>query len=163
MTAAAETVASLSPEEIARRSADAMWATDHASQGLGMEIVSISPGSATLAMTLTERMCNGFGMGHGGFIFALADSAFAFACNTYDERTVAQHCSVTYLRPGTRGKRLVARAREVSRSGRSGIYDVEVSQDDVVIAQFRGHSRTIGGRITQTDAGGADALASKKS
>ena len=163
MTAAAETMASLSPEEIARRSADAMWATDHASQGLGMEIVSVGPGTATLAMTLTERMCNGFGMGHGGFIFALADSAFAFACNTYDERTVAQHCSVTYLRPGTRGKRLVARAREVSRSRRSGIYDVEVSQDDVVIAQFRGHSRTIGGRITQADESGSGKPADKKS
>lgn len=156
MTAPAEAVAGLTPEEIARRSADAMWATDLASQGLGMEIVAVGPGTATLAMTLTERMCNGFGMGHGGFIFALADSAFAFACNTYDERTVAQHCSVTYLRPGTRGKGLVARAREVSRSGRSGIYDVEVSQGDVVIAQFRGHSRTIGGRITQSDAGGPD-------
>ena len=118
---------------------------------------------ATLAMTLTERMCNGFGMGHGGFIFALADSAFAFACNTYDERTVAQHCSVTYLRPGTRSKRLVARAREVSRSGRSGIYDVEVSQDDVVVAQFRGHSRTIGGRITQADESGSGKPADKKS
>lgn len=136
-----------SPEETARLSADAMWATDLASQGLGMEILEVGPGTATLAMTLTERMCNGFGMGHGGFIFSLADSAFAFACNTYDARTVAAHCAVTFLKPGTRGKRLVARAREISRSGRSGIYDVQVMQDGVVIAEFRGHSRTIGGSL----------------
>ncbi|QRG09361.1 hydroxyphenylacetyl-CoA thioesterase PaaI [Xanthobacter dioxanivorans] len=136
-----------SPQETARLCAETMWATDQASQGLGMEILEVGPGTATLAMTLTERMCNGFGMAHGGFIFALADSAFAFACNTYDERTVAAHCSVTYLRPGTRGKQLVARAREVARNGRSGIYDVEVSEDAVVIAQFRGHSRSIGGAL----------------
>lgn len=148
MTNALEpTPARRSPEETARLSAKAMWSTDRASQGLGMEILEVGPGTATLAMTLTERMCNGFGIGHGGFIFALADSAFAFACNSYDERTVAQHCSVTYLRPGTRGKRLVARAREVSRTGRSGIYDVEVTQGGVVIAHFRGHSRTIGGAL----------------
>ena len=135
------------PQETARLSADAMWATDHASQGLGMELVAVGPGTATISMTLTERMCNGFGMAHGGFIFALADSAFAFACNSYDERTVAAHCAVTYLRPGTRGKTLLATAREIARSGRSGIYDVEVSEDGVVIAQFRGHSRTIGGAL----------------
>lgn len=135
------------PQETARLAADAMWATDHASQGLGMELVAVGPGTATLSMTLTERMCNGFGMAHGGFIFALADSAFAFACNSYDERTVAAHCAVTFLRPGTRGKTLLATAREIARSGRSGIYDVEVSEDGVVIAQFRGHSRTIGGAL----------------
>ncbi|HQS09585.1 MAG: phenylacetic acid degradation protein PaaD [Rhizobiales bacterium 24-66-13] len=133
-----------------------MWTTDLASQGLGMEILAVGPGTATLAMTLTERMCNGFGMGHGGFIFALADSAFAFACNSYDERTVAQHCSITYLRPGTRGKRLVAQAREVARSGRSGIYDIEVTQDGVAIAQFRGHSRTIGGALIAPAASGPE-------
>jgi len=148
MSVSAETVpAARSAEEIARLSAAAMWSTDLASQGLGMEIVAIGPGTATLAMTLTERMCNGFGMGHGGFIFALADSAFAFACNSYDERTVAQHCAITYLQPGLRGERLLAHAREVSRTGRSGIYDVEVRQGGVVIAQFRGHSRAIGGSL----------------
>ena len=136
-----------SPEETARLCAETMWATDHASRGLGMELLEVGPGTATLAMMLTERMTNGHGSAHGGFIFALADSAFAFACNSYDERTVAAHCSVTYLRPGTRGKKLIAEAREIGRAGRSGIYDVEVSQDGVVIAQFRGHSRTIGGAL----------------
>lgn len=140
------------PEEIARQCASAMWATDPASQGLDMEIIDVAPGTATLAMTVTERMANGHGSAHGGFIFALADSAFAFACNTYDERTVAAHCSITYVRPGVRGKRLIATAREVSRSGRSGIYDVEVTQEGVVIAHFRGHSRTIGGAIIAPDA-----------
>lgn len=149
------------PQETARLAAEAMWSTDLASQGLGMEIVEIGPGTATLAMTLSERMCNGFGMGHGGFIFALADSAFAFACNSYDERTVAQHCSVTYLKPAIRGRRLQARAREISRSGRSGIYDVEVTQDGVVIAQFRGHSRTIGGALIAPAASGPESLNEK--
>lgn len=137
-----------SPQETARAAADAMWATDTASRGLGMEIVEVGPGTATLAMTLEDRMCNGFGAAHGGFIFTLADSAFAFACNSHDARTVGAHCTITFLRPGTRGKRLVARAREVSRSGRSGVYDVEVSEDGVVIALFRGNSRTVGGPIT---------------
>jgi acyl-CoA thioesterase len=134
-------------EEVARLCAEAMWATDEASQGLGIEILAISPGAATLAMTLTERMTNGHGTAHGGFIFALADSAFAFACNSHNERAVGAHCSITYLRPGARGKRLVATACEVSRAGRSGIYDVEVTQDDTAIALFRGHSRTIGGAV----------------
>ncbi|ACL58288.1 hydroxyphenylacetyl-CoA thioesterase PaaI [Methylobacterium nodulans] len=142
-----------SAQETARLCAAAMWATDLASQGLGIEILAVGPGTATLAMTLTERMTNGHGSAHGGFIFALADSAFAFACNTYDERTVAAHCSITFLRPGTCGGRLVAVAREVARLGRSGIYDVAVTQDDVVIAQFRGHSRTIGGAVIAPPAG----------
>lgn len=149
MTAAAE---ARTPQETARLSAAAMWAGDLASQNLGMEILEVGQGTATLAMTITEHMCNGFGMAHGGFIFTLADSAFAFACNSHDARTVAQHCAITYLRPGTKGRRLLARAREVSRTGRSGIYDVEVSEDGVVIAQFRGHSRTIGGSLIAADA-----------
>ena len=134
-------------EDIARLSAAAMWATDHASQGLGIEILEVGPGTATLAMTLEPRMCNGFGAAHGGFIFALADSAFAFACNSRDARTVGAHCAITFLRPGTRGKRLIARAREVSRAGRSGVYDVEVSEDGETIALFRGQSRTVGGSL----------------
>ena len=80
-----------------------------------------------------------------GFIFLLADSTFAFACNSRNERTVAAQCDITYIKPGKLGDRLVATAREISRSGRSGIYDIRVSADDVVIAEFRGHSRTIGG------------------
>jgi acyl-CoA thioesterase len=121
-----------------------MWATDNASQALGIEIVSVGPGAATLAMIVGAAMTNGHGAAHGGFLFALADSAFAFACNSYGETTVAAHCAITFIKPGRRGDRLAAIAREVSRSGRSGIYDVTVSCDGATIAEFRGHSRTVG-------------------
>jgi acyl-CoA thioesterase len=133
------------PQEIAQRAADAMWATDRASQALGMELLAIGPGTATLAMTISDTMVNGHGTAHGGFIFTLADSAFAFACNSHGETTVAAQCAITFIRPSQGGARLVAEAREISRSGRSGITDVRVSCDGVVVAEFRGHSRTIGG------------------
>ena len=122
-----------------------MWKDDDASKGLGMEIVEIGPGQATLTMTIQPHMVNGQRIAHGGFVFLLADSAFAFACNSHNERAVAAQCDITFIRPGKLGDRLVAVAREISRSGRSGIYDVRVSIDDVTIAEFRGHSRTIGG------------------
>ena len=137
----------MTPDELARASADAMWSADTASRGLGMEIVDVAPGRATLAMTLGDAMLNGHEIAHGGFIFTLADSAFAFACNSYGERTVAQHCTISFIKPATKGDRLVATAREVSRSGRSGIYDVSVSVNGTVIAEFRGFSRTVGGSI----------------
>jgi acyl-CoA thioesterase len=133
---------------LARACADAMWAEDAASRGLGMRLVSVAPGRAELTMTVTDRMVNGHKLCHGGFIFTLADSAFAFACNTYDQRSVAQHCSVTFLAPGKLGDELTARAIEKQRSGRSGIYDITVTrQDGGVIAEFRGHSRTIEGSL----------------
>jgi acyl-CoA thioesterase len=131
-------------KETAKRSAEAMWAGDRASQDLGMELIEVGPGAATLAMRVSDRMVNGHDTAHGGFIFALADSAFAFACNSYGEATVAAHCSITYLRPGRRGDRLIAKAREVARAGRSGIYDVRVSVEGETIAEFRGHSRSLG-------------------
>src|SRR5437867_11173706 len=122
-----------------------MWNEDDASKGLGMEILQIKPGEATLTMTVQPHMVNGHGIAHGGFIFLLADSAFAFACNSHNERAVAAQCNISFIRPGKLGDRLVATAREISRNGRSGIYDVQVTANDVVIAEFRGHSRTIGG------------------
>jgi len=146
----------LSPHALARACADAMWQDDRASQGLGMQIVEIGPGRATLQMTIQPHMVNGHGIAHGGFIFTLADSAFAFACNSHNDRTVAAQGSISFIRPGKLGDVLVARATEVSRSGRSGIYDVRVSSGDTVIAEFRGHSRSIGGTLVATgDAGGA--------
>ena len=148
--------AKLSPDDLARACADAMWGEDQASQGLGMEIVDIKAGQATLAMTIQPHMVNGHGIAHGGFIFTLADSAFAFACNSRNERTVAAQGSITFIRPGKLGDRLVAEAREVSRSGRSGIYDVRVTAGDVVIAEFRGHSRSIGGALVPSEAAGHD-------
>ncbi|QHP72053.1 hydroxyphenylacetyl-CoA thioesterase PaaI [Bradyrhizobium sp. LCT2] len=137
--------AALSPEDIARACADAMWAEDDASKGLGMEIVEIGPGFATLAMAVRPDMVNGQRIAHGGFIFTLADSAFAFACNSHNERVVAAQGQITFITPGRLGDRLVAKAREVTRSGRSGIYDVRVTAGDIVIAEFRGHSRVIPG------------------
>ena len=135
-------------EQLAKACADAMWAEDQASRGLGMELVSVGPGRAELAMTVTDRMVNGHKICHGGFIFTLADSTFAFACNTYNQRTVAQHCAVTFLNAGKLGDRLIARGVEVNRRGRSGIYDITVTrQDGTVIAEFRGHSRTIEGEL----------------
>ena len=139
--------AKLSPDDLARACADAMWQEDEASQGLGMEIVDIRAGQATLAMTVQPHMVNGHKIAHGGFIFTLADSAFAFACNSRNERTVAAQGTITFIRPGKLGDRLIATAREVSRSGRSGIYDVRVTAGDVVVAEFRGHSRSIGGTL----------------
>ncbi|MDE2577124.1 MAG: hydroxyphenylacetyl-CoA thioesterase PaaI [Rhodospirillales bacterium] len=140
------------PQALARACADAMWADDLSTQALGMAIEHIAPGQARMAMEVTAAMTNGHGICHGGYIFTLADSAFAFACNTYNERVVAQHCSITYLRPGRRGMRLVASAIERSRSGRSGIYDVTVSADEHVIAEFRGHSRSLGRKFFEDDA-----------
>ena len=116
--------ATLSPEDVARACADAMWRDDEASRGLGMKIVDIKPGQATLTMTVQRHMVNGQRIAHGGFIFALADSAFAFACNSHNERAVAAQGNITFIRPGKLGDVLVATAREISRSGRSGIYDV---------------------------------------
>ena len=142
--------AQLSPDALARACADAMWREDRASQGLGVNIIRIGPGQATLEMTVQPHMVNGHGIAHGGFIFTLADSAFAFACNSHNERTVAAQGSISFIRPGKLGDRLVADAKEISRSGRSGIYDVRVTADDVVIAEFRGHSRSIGGALVAT-------------
>ena len=137
--------AQLSPDDLARACADAMWKDDDASRGLGMKIAEVKAGQATLTMTVEPHMVNGQRLAHGGFIFTLADSAFAFACNSHNERVVAARGDITFIRPGKLGDVLVARAREISRSGRSGIYDVQVTAGDVVIAEFRGHSRSIGG------------------
>ena len=135
-------------QEVARACAEAMWAEDQASQGLGMLVERVSPGEAVISMKIRADMTNGHGICHGGFIFTLADSAFAFACNTYNQRTVAQQCAVTFLQPGRRGDTLTAHAVERTRTGRSGIYDVTVRNSrDEVVAEFRGHSRTIAGTL----------------
>jgi acyl-CoA thioesterase len=137
----------LSPEEIARKSAEAMWARDAASKWLGAVIEDVGPGRATLSMTVEKHHTNGHDICHGGYIFTLADSAFAFACNSYNQVVVAQHNVITYVAPGRRGDRLTAVAREVARYGRSGIYDVTVTnQDGALIAEFRGASRAIEGK-----------------
>ena len=134
--------------DVARRSADAMWADDRACQHLGIVLESVGPGRATLSMSIVATMTNGHGLCHGGYIFTLADSAFAYACNSYGQRNVAQQCQIAFLAPGKVGMRLVAEAGERQRAERSGIYDVTV-RDDVgnVIAEFRGFSRSIPGTL----------------
>lgn len=138
--------AEMTPQELAEASAQAMWNEDSASRRLGMRLARIAPGEAVLTMTITDAMTNGHGNAHGGYIFTLADSAFAFACNSYNQLVVAQQCSITYLIPGHVGDVLTATAREVSRRGRSGIYDIRITnQDGAHVAEFRGHSRTVKG------------------
>lgn len=137
-----------SADALAQAAAQAMWDEDPATQKLGMQIVEVRSGYARLTMRVREDMSNGHKTCHGGFIFSLADSAFAFACNSHNQRTVAQHCSITYIAPGHLGEVLEAEAREISKTGRSGIYDIAVrNPDGVIIAQFRGHSRTIKGEL----------------
>lgn len=141
-------MAEMTAQERAEKSADAMWGPDRASQFLGMQIVEIGEGVATLTMTVRPEFCNGHGICHGGLTFTLADSAFAFACNTRNQASVAQHNQISYLAPGREGDVLTAHAREVSLTGRSGLYDVTVTnQDAVVIAEFRGASRAIRGQL----------------
>jgi acyl-CoA thioesterase len=125
-----------------------MWAGDAVSQGLGMEVVAVEPGRAVLALTVTEAMLNGHNTCHGGVIFTLADSALAFACNSHNQKAVAYHCAITYVASARLGDRLEARAAEISRVGRAGIYDVTVTRGPgEVVAEFRGHSRTIEGKL----------------
>lgn len=132
---------------VARRAADAMWAGDAASQALGMTLVDIALGRATLAMKVRSNMVNGHGICHGGLIFTLADSAFAFAANSHNRRTVAQSCDITFLAPAHDGDELVAVASEQFRDTRRGVYDVTVTCGDQTIAEFRGHAREIPGTL----------------
>lgn len=137
----------ITAEDRAVRSAQAMWSTDQASQALGMEITAVSPGGAVLTMRVRDEMLNGHGICHGGYIFTLADSAFAFACNSYNQLVVAQENTITYLAPGQAGELLTATAVEQSKTGRSGVYDVTVTgEDGRKVALFRGLSRQIKGQ-----------------
>lgn len=136
----------ISPQDRAERCAELMFARDAASAALGMKIHAIGPGTATLTMQVRADMLNGHGICHGGFIFTLADSCFAFACNSYNQNTVAQQNQITYVAPGKADERLTACATEASRTGRSGVYDVTVSgEDGRIVALFRGLSRSIKG------------------
>ncbi|HLJ60890.1 MAG TPA: hydroxyphenylacetyl-CoA thioesterase PaaI [bacterium] len=136
------------PQSIAEAARDAMWARDRASQALGMQVLEIGPGRATLRMTVRPEMCNGHLVCHGGMIFSLADSAFAFACNSHNRVTVANNCVITFISPAREGDVLTAEAVERSRGGRSGTCDATVTnQDDQVIALFRGHSTQIKGEL----------------
>jgi len=139
------------PQLIAERSAAAMWADDAASQAMGMTLDEVRPGYARLSMTVRSDMVNGHGICHGGFVFALADSAFAFACNSYNRNTVAQACDIVFVSAAQLDDELVAEAVERTRFGRSGVYDVTVrragSAEGEYVAMFRGRSREIGGTL----------------
>jgi acyl-CoA thioesterase len=137
----------LTPKERAEKSAEAMYASDAASQWLGLSIVEVDEGRAVMQITVQPHHCNGHGICHGGITFSLADSAFAFACNSRNQTVVGQHTYMNYLAPGQSGDVLTATAREVQVTGRSGIYDVTVTnQTGTVIAEFRGVSRQIPGQ-----------------
>ena len=133
---------------LAERVADSMYERDTASQGLGIRILRVAPGHAELTMTVRADMLNGHEICHGGFIFTLADSSFAYACNSYNLNTVASGCGIDFLAPAREGDVLVAVAQERSISGRTGVYDIEVkSEAGVKIALFRGKSYRIKGHV----------------
>jgi acyl-CoA thioesterase len=135
-------------QTLAERCAQAMYARDRASQTAGMAIEAVAPGYARMSMTLLPQMVNGHRIAHGGAIFALADSSFAFACNSRNVASVAQHCSITYISPGREGETLVAECKETNLNGRYGVYDVTITgSDGRVVAIFRGHSVAVRGNV----------------
>lgn len=137
-------------QALADRVAASMWPRDTASQGLGMRIVRIAPGHAELAMTVRSDMLNGHAICHGGFIFTLADSTFAYACNSYNLNTVASGCGIDFIAPAREGDVLTAIGQERSASGRTGVYDIEVvNQRGEKIALFRGKSYRIKGHVVE--------------
>lgn len=139
------------PTEIARRVVDTMYADDIAARHLGIVIENVDAGTATLAMTVADTMINGHDICHGGMIFSLADTAFAYACNSGNEATVAAGCSIEFLAPAMKGDRLTATARETARSGRHGVYDVMVlNQDGTTIATMRGRSASLRRPVFET-------------
>jgi acyl-CoA thioesterase len=121
-----------------------MFAADRASRSLGMELVHAGPGSAVVQMRIAMQMLNGHAIAHGGYVFMLADTAFACACNSEGPATVASSADITFLAPVREDDVLVATATERVRYGRSGIYDVTVRRGEEIVAEFRGHSRTVG-------------------
>ena len=134
------------PDAVARLSTDRMWADDAASRMLGMRVVSVGPGTAVVSMTVRADMVNGWQLCHGGLVAALADSAFAVACNSRGTVTVASGFDISFLESGRLGDELLATAHETATRGRSGIFDVTVrrSVDHITIAEFRGRSRSLG-------------------
>lgn len=143
---------SSSASTLAERVRDAMWVNDHAVRGLGMQVVAVGPGTATVTMTVRQDMVNGHDLCHGGLIATLADSAFAYACNAYNEVTVASGFAIDLLAPAKLGDVLTARCYELSKSGRTGVYDVEVSnQHGKRVAVFRGRSHTFKGQPVAAD------------
>lgn len=135
------------PQQIADLVREGMFANDRASKGLGMQVVAVAPGTATLTMAVREDMLNGHDICHGGFMATLADSSFAFACNSYNELTVASGFAIDIVAPARKGDVLTAVCTEVSKAGRTGVYDVEITnQKGERVAVFRGRSYTLKGK-----------------
>jgi acyl-CoA thioesterase len=135
-------------QRLAERVAEAMLALDSASRSLGIQVREVRPGYARLTLLVKPEMLNGHEICHGGIVFTLADSAFAFACNSRNQSTVASGCSIDFLAPARTGDELSAEAVERSLLGRTGIYDVTVTnQDNLAIALFRGRSYRISGAV----------------
>lgn len=135
------------PQQVAEASRDTMWRNDRAAKALGIEIEAVGPGSATLSMTVREDMVNGHDLCHGGLVATLADTAFAYACNAYNEVTVASGFDINLVAGGRLGDRLTAVAVEVAKSGRTGVYDVAVRNGrGEAVAAFRGRSYTMKGK-----------------
>ena len=150
----------MTPQQRAERAAEVMWARDAASQSMGLTIHEVGPGRAVLSMEVQAHHLNGHQICHGGFIFTLADSSFAFACNSYNQLTVAQENQITFLAPAKLGERLTATAEEQARTGRSGVYDVTVTgADGRKVALMRGLSRTVKGQHFPEDMPVADQTA----
>ena len=136
------------PQALAEAVAEAMWSRDHAAQALGIRIESVAPGKASLLMDVRHEMLNGHNICHGGMIFTLADTAFAYACNAYNQTTVASACGIDFLAPARKGETLRATAIERSLAGRTGVYDITVETiDGRQIALFRGKSYRIAGEV----------------
>lgn len=136
------------PQQLAQAVANAMWSRDNATQALDMEVLAVGPGTATIAMPVRTDMLNGHHMCHGGYIFTLADSAFAYACNSYNQNTVASACHIDFLAPARLGDVLEAEAVERSAAGRTGVYDITVRvRGGKTVALFRGKSYRIQGEV----------------
>ncbi len=140
-------------QALAELAGKTMWDRDPASQALGMKLSEIRPGYALMTMPVRSDMLNGHKTCHGGYIFMLADSAFAFACNSHNHVTVGAGCTIDYVAPGREGEMLVAEAVEQTLTGKTGVYDVKVSnQDGRLLALFRGKSHRIGGSVAEIPA-----------
>ena len=141
-------------QRLAEAAAQAMWARDRASNALGIKLLDVRPGYARAQMTVREDMVNVHGTAHGGLVFTLADTAFAYACNSHDKATVAAGCSIEFLRPAYLGETLSATAQEEALIGRNGVYDVRVDNNKgELVALFRGKSAQIRGTVTDEPPG----------
>jgi acyl-CoA thioesterase len=140
----------MDPHQIAQESARIMWAEDRATRDVGMQLLEVAPGRARISMTVREEFTNGHGSCHGGYIFMLADSAFAFACNSHNQKAVAASAAIEFIAAAKLGDTLTAESVEQSRGGRSGLYDTRVTnQSGTLIALFRGRSATIKGTFIE--------------